>query len=106
MLWCRQNIRYVICKGNVHMRSNAIRAFYKQSEIKIIMLSLVSTGFVAYSSPSVALRAACLTAWRSQENSASGSNLTQATHVVLMDPLAGTKEEQEAAEMQAIGRAQ
>lgn len=72
-------IKYVICKGTVHTRTKAIRAFYDQSEIRIIMLSL--------------------------ENSASGTNLQEATHVMLLDPIGGTKEEQEAFEAQAIGRA-
>lgn len=41
----------------------------------------------------------------SLENAASGTNLTEATHVILMDPVAGTSEEARAIEDQAIGRA-
>ncbi len=41
----------------------------------------------------------------SLSNAASGSNLTQATHVILVDPLAGSREHAQAYEAQAIGRA-
>lgn len=42
----------------------------------------------------------------SMENAASGTNLTQATHIILLDPVLGTREEAEATERQAVGRAQ
>ena len=41
----------------------------------------------------------------SLEKSASGTNLVEATHVVLLDPMSGTVEEARAYENQAIGRA-
>jgi len=41
----------------------------------------------------------------SLENTASGTNLTRATHVILCDPVAGTKAHAAATEAQAIGRA-
>ena len=41
----------------------------------------------------------------SLQNAASGTNLVEATHVVLIDPVAGSKEEAIAVESQAIGRA-
>jgi len=66
--------------GNVFRRRNAIRSFKaKDSSVRVILLSL--------------------------ESAASGSNLIEATHVILMDPVKGTKEEALATESQAIGRA-
>ena len=41
----------------------------------------------------------------SLQNAASGTNLVEATHVILIDPVAGNKEEAVAIESQAIGRA-
>lgn len=41
----------------------------------------------------------------SLEHAASGTNLIEATHVVLIDPVAGTKQRSVAVESQAIGRA-
>ena len=41
----------------------------------------------------------------SLENAASGTNLVEATHIILIDPVAGTKEQAQAVEAQAIGRA-
>ena len=41
----------------------------------------------------------------SLEHAASGTNLTEATHIVLMDPVAGTHSEAVSIEQQAIGRA-
>ena len=38
-------------------------------------------------------------------NAASGTNLVEATHVVLIDPVAGSPEEAIAIDSQAIGRA-
>jgi len=80
----RENsIETVYVKGHVHQRNAAIRNFKKgkkkNKETKVIMLSL--------------------------KNAASGTNLIEATHVILMDPIAGSKEEADAIEGQAIGRA-
>jgi len=72
-------INYVLCTGNVFMRNKAIDTFNCDEEIKVIMLSL--------------------------ESAASGANLQQATHVILMEPPPGSKEEADAIESQAIGRA-
>jgi len=72
-------IGFVLCKGNVHMRTNAIKNFNTKANCKVIMLSL--------------------------ESAASGANLQRASHVILLDPCAGTKEEADAIEAQAIGRA-
>ena len=41
----------------------------------------------------------------SLENAASGTNLIEATHVILLDPVQGTKKESKAIEDQAVGRA-
>jgi len=41
----------------------------------------------------------------SLEHAASGTNLIEATHVILLDPVQGTKKESKAIEDQAIGRA-
>jgi SNF2 family DNA or RNA helicase len=72
------DILTTICKGNIYQRNKAIDTFKKSKKIRIIMLSL--------------------------KNAASGINLTEATHVILMDPIAGSKEEAYAIENQAIGR--
>ena len=77
------DINTVSCKGHVHQRNCAIQAFKKGKKdkdiVRVIMLSL--------------------------ENAASGINLTEATHIILIDPIAGSKEEADAIEGQAIGRA-
>ena len=41
----------------------------------------------------------------SLEHAASGTNLVEASHVILIDPVADTKEKAVAVETQAIGRA-
>jgi SNF2 family DNA or RNA helicase len=71
-------------KGNVYQRNNAISNFKDgknklDKEVKVIMLSL--------------------------ENAASGTNLTEATHVIFTDPIDGSKEQIQTIENQAIGRA-
>mmetsp|Transcript_11974 Transcript_11974/g.22858 ORF Transcript_11974/g.22858 Transcript_11974/m.22858 type:complete len:161 (-) Transcript_11974:293-775(-) len=61
-------------------RNKALREFYSQANVRVILLSLT--------------------------DAASGTNLQQASHVVLMDPIGGvSKEEADAIEAQAIGRA-
>ncbi len=72
-------------KGNVYQRNNAITSFKDgygkttKTNIQVIMLSL--------------------------EHAASGTNLTEATHIIFTDPIDGTQEEVLASENQAIGRA-
>lgn len=77
------NIKNVYCKGNVHQRNSAIETFrgYNKAkkDVNVIMLST--------------------------EHAASGTNLTEATHVILIDPMMGSKSEVKAIENQAIGRA-
>lgn len=72
-------VKSMFCQGNVWMRNKAIRSFQGYADIRVMLLSL--------------------------GKAASGTNLTEATHVILIDPVAGTKEEANAIEMQAIGRA-
>ena len=41
----------------------------------------------------------------SLEHAASGTNLTEATHIIMVDPLSGKKEDIRSQENQAVGRA-
>jgi SNF2 family DNA or RNA helicase len=72
-------IKNVFCKGNVWQRDKAIREFNTDSKIKVIMLS--------------------------SESAASGTNLTKAEMVILLDPVYGSYEYRRNTEWQAIGRA-
>jgi SNF2 family DNA or RNA helicase len=69
----------VFCKGNVWQRDKTIRDFNSDDKIKVIMLS--------------------------SESAASGTNLTKAEMVILLDPVYGTYEYRRNTEWQAIGRA-
>jgi SNF2 family DNA or RNA helicase len=72
-------IKNIFCKGNVWQRDKAIREFNTNDNIKVIMLS--------------------------SESAASGTNLTKAEMVILLDPVYGTYEYRRNTEWQAIGRA-
>ncbi len=72
-------VKNVFCKGNVWQRDKAIRDFNSQDTIKVIMLS--------------------------SESAASGTNLTKASEVILLDPVYGEYEKRKNTEGQAIGRA-
>lgn len=72
-----EGIRSVVVAGNVARRNKAIVEF--KSKCKVILLGLGSA--------------------------ASGTNLTEATHVFLVDPMSGTAKEIKAIESQAIARA-
>lgn len=72
-------IKNVFCKGNVWQRDKAIREFNINDKIKVIMLS--------------------------SESAASGTNLTKAELVIMLDPVYGTYEYRRNMEWQAIGRA-
>ena len=76
-------IENVFCKGNVHQRNSAIMSFRKDAKKKnktrIIMLST--------------------------EHAASGTNLTEATHIIFMEPIKGNAQQVKSMEDQAIGRA-
>jgi SNF2 family DNA or RNA helicase len=66
-------------KGTSWMRNSAINNFKDGTDTKIIMLSL--------------------------KNKASGTNLIEATHIFLLDPVNDSKDQVHAIEMQAISRA-
>lgn len=72
-------IKNVFCRGNVWTRDKAIREFTNNENIRVIMLS--------------------------SDGAASGTNLTAATKVILLDPVYGTYEFRRNTEWQAIGRA-
>jgi len=74
-----EGIKNVFCHGNVWQRNNTICKFNSEDDIKIIMLSSGSC--------------------------ASGTNLTKAEIVILLDPVYGSFEYRKNVEMQAIGRA-
>jgi SNF2 family DNA or RNA helicase len=72
-------IKNVFCRGHVWQRDKAIREFNGDNGIKVIMLS--------------------------SESAASGTNLTKAEMVILLDPVYGSYEYRRNTEWQAIGRA-
>jgi len=81
---CDNGVANSFIKGNVWSRNSAINKFKlgKDStgeDNKVIMLSL--------------------------SNSASGTNLTEATHIIFVEPINAKNEEVKAVEAQAIGRA-
>lgn len=71
-------IKNVYLRGNIHVMSKNIRRFKNDKNIRVIMLS--------------------------SETCCSGSNLTEASHIVLLDTVNGNKGEANAIEEQAIGR--
>lgn len=75
------DIQNLFCKGNVHQRNNTISRFRdKKGKDRVMMLST--------------------------ENAASGSNLTEATHIIFMEPHIGEYGAVKAIEDQAVGRAE
>lgn len=72
-------IKNVFCKGNCYQRDKAIREFNANDKIKVIMLS--------------------------SDSAASGTNLTKASQVILLDPIYGNYKYRKDQEAQAIGRA-
>ena len=72
-------IKNVFCKGNVNTVSKRINMFKTDKSIRVIMLS--------------------------SDKSNSGSNLTEANHIILVDVLNASKETTKDMECQAIGRA-
>jgi SNF2 family DNA or RNA helicase len=73
------NIKNVFCKGNCYQRDKAITEFNNDDKIKVIMLSSGSA--------------------------ASGTNLTKASKVILIDPIYGDYKYRKDQERQAVGRA-
>jgi len=72
-------IKHVYCRGNVWTISKSIAKFKRDPHVRVIMLS--------------------------SETCSSGNNLTEATHVILLDTVNTSKENAIAIENQAIGRA-
>lgn len=72
-------IMNVFCRGNVWQRDKAIRLFNSDPKMRVIMLS--------------------------SESAASGTNLTKANKVIIVDPVCGPYEYRKNTEGQAIGRA-
>ena len=72
-------IQNVFVNGNTNSKNDAIFKFQSDKDVRVIMLSL--------------------------KNAASGTNLTQATHVIFTDPVDGTKAQRAALDQQAIARA-
>ena len=75
------NKQIVTCRGNIHQKMKTLEAFNSNSHEspRILLLSLT--------------------------HSASGTHLAVATHIVLVDPVVGSKEEAQATDAQAIARA-
>jgi SNF2 family DNA or RNA helicase len=73
------DIKNIFCRGNVWQRDKAIRTFNEDNNMRVIMLS--------------------------SESAASGTNLTKASKVILIDPVYGNYEFRKNTEWQAIGRA-
>jgi len=73
------NINNSFVKGNVWYRNSAIFKFKNDPDNKVIMLSL--------------------------KNAASGTTLTEATHIIFIEPINATKEEINIIESQALARA-
>jgi DNA repair protein RAD5 len=78
MVLNESNIKFVFCRGNVHVMSKSIRNFKTDNTIKVILLS--------------------------SESCSSGSNLTEATHIILLDTVNTNPENARAIENQAISR--
>lgn len=74
-----QKLKIVYCNGTVYQKKKAIRNFFKNDEINIILLS--------------------------SKNAASGINLTIANKIILLEPIYGSKEFRQNIESQALGRA-
>ena len=72
-------IQHVFCRGNIHVMTKSIKQFKTDLNIKIILLS--------------------------SESCNSGSNLTEATDVIMLDTVNIDKEKAKAIEQQAIARA-
>jgi SNF2 family DNA or RNA helicase len=72
-------IKNKFCKGNCHQRTNAIKKFSTDNNMSVIMLSLTNT--------------------------ASGTNLTKASHIIILDSVLGTPKYIMDVENQALARA-
>ena len=79
MVLTESNIKHVFCRGNVHVMSKSINRFKTDPSYKVILLS--------------------------SENCSSGSNLTEANHIFLLDRMNSDRDNATAIEEQAIARA-
>lgn len=73
------NISYVFCRGNVNCMSRSIKTFKEDPSVRVILLS--------------------------SDSCSSGSNLTEANHIFLLDGVGKDIHDAKAIEEQAIGRA-
>jgi len=73
------NLKYVFCRGNVHVITHSINRFKTEPDMKIILLS--------------------------SEQCSSGCNLTEASHIFLLDTVSENQLLSDAINEQAIGRA-
>jgi len=73
------NLKYVFCRGNVHVITHSINRFKNEPDVKIILLS--------------------------SEQCSSGCNLTEASHIFLLDTVSENRLLSDAINEQAIGRA-
>jgi SNF2 family DNA or RNA helicase len=73
------NLKYVFCRGNVHVITHSINRFKTEPDVKIILLS--------------------------SEQCSSGCNLTEASHIFLLDTVSENQLLSDAINEQAIGRA-
>ncbi|ELR15494.1 SNF2 domain containing protein [Acanthamoeba castellanii str. Neff] len=87
-------VRTIFCRGNVYQRNKAIAAFQKSVDSQP---KKAAKGKEPEPLPRVLML--------SLENAASGTNLTQASHIILVDPICGSRSRAHAIEAQAIGRA-
>jgi SNF2 family DNA or RNA helicase len=78
MVLNESNIKHVFCRGNVHMMSKSIEKFKTDPTFKVILLS--------------------------SESCSSGSNLTEASHIFLLDSMNADRNNAKAIEEQAIAR--
>lgn len=92
--------------GNVYQRNKAISAFQggdasdQAGKPRVLMLSLVHGP--ATNSLGEAHDPDVFVGWRPQENAASGTNLTGATHILLVDPISGSPKRARAIEAQVL----
>lgn len=71
-------IKNIFCQGNVYQKDKAMREFNENNKTKVIMLS--------------------------SDSAASGTNLTKAKQIILLDPVYGNYQHRKDTEQQAIGR--
>eukprot|EP01088_Endostelium_zonatum_P012831 TRINITY_DN27119_c0_g1_i2.p1 TRINITY_DN27119_c0_g1~~TRINITY_DN27119_c0_g1_i2.p1 ORF type:complete len:555 (+),score=169.19 TRINITY_DN27119_c0_g1_i2:155-1819(+) len=91
------HIKAVVVRGNVYQRNKTLASFTGESSKGVAGAERKTSAAAASNDVPILML--------SLENAASGANLTGATHVVLMEPVAGGKDRARAIEAQAVGRA-